>query len=112
MIPQAANSWTIGEAAHLLNRAGFGGYPDAIKALHALGRKGAVDSLLSAQKAPEDFSMPEWAKKDQALDDLKSQRDSKKQMMIATRGLSSEKAEEIKRELFKKSQMLKRERGI
>jgi uncharacterized protein (DUF1800 family) len=112
MIPQAADSWTIGEAAHLLNRAGFGGRPAAIKALHALGRKGAVDSLLSAQKAPEDFSMPEWAKKDQALDDLKSQRDSKKQMMMATRGLSSEKAEEIKRELFKKSQMLKRERGI
>lgn len=112
MIPEAADSWTIGKAAHLLNRAGFGGNPDAIKALHALGRKGAVDSLLTAQEAPEDFPIPDWARREQALDDLKSQRDSKKQMMMATRGLSSEKAEEIKRELFKKAQMLKRERGI
>jgi uncharacterized protein (DUF1800 family) len=112
MIPEAADSWTIGEAAHLLNRAGFGGHPDAIKALHALGRKGAVDSLLSAQEAPEDFPIPDWARREQALDDLKSQRDSKKQMMMATRGLSSKKAEETKRELFKKAQMLKRERGI
>ncbi|MCX6846305.1 MAG: hypothetical protein NTU84_07075, partial [Verrucomicrobia bacterium] len=75
MIPQAANSWTIGEAAHLLNRAGFGGSPNAIKALHALGRKGAVDSLLSAQEAPENFPILEWAQQEQALAELKAHRE-------------------------------------
>jgi hypothetical protein len=46
MLPQAENAWTIFEAAHLLNRAGFGGNPSQIKALHALGREKAVDSLM------------------------------------------------------------------
>ena len=40
MLPQAEKSWTLAEAAHLLNRAGFGGSPDEITALHALGRAG------------------------------------------------------------------------
>jgi uncharacterized protein (DUF1800 family) len=35
------------EAAHLLRRAGFGGSPDDINALVALGREGAVDSLIN-----------------------------------------------------------------
>jgi uncharacterized protein (DUF1800 family) len=112
MIPQAADSWTIGEAAHLLNRAGFGGRPAAIKALHALGRKGAVDSLLSAQEAPEDFPILEWAQQEQALAELKAHRESMQQMRMATRGLSSEKAEETRRELFKERQMRDRQRGI
>ena len=112
MIPQAANSWTIGEAAHLLNRAGFGGSPDAIKAFHALGRKGAVDSLLSAQEAPEDFPILEWAQQEQALAELKAHRESVQQIRMATRDLPPEKAEEKKRKLFKETQMRNRQRGI
>ena len=112
MIPQAADSWTIGEAAHLLNRVGFGGRPDAIKAFHALGRKGAVDSLLSAHEAPEDFPIPEWAQQEQALAELKAHRESMQQMRMATRDLPTEKAEETRRELFKESQMRNRQRGI
>ena len=111
MIPQAADSWTLREAAHLLNRAGFGGSPDTIKALHALGRKGAVESLLSAHEAAEDVPIPEWAKKDQALAELKSQRDRAQQMKIAARDLGPEKAEKKRRELFKELRIHNQERG-
>ena len=34
---------TIEEAAHLLNRAGFGGSPGEIRRLHKLGRREAVE---------------------------------------------------------------------
>lgn len=112
MIPQAADHWTLSEAAHLLNRAGFGGGPEAIKSLHALGRKPAVESLLSAQHVHEDFPIPEWAKKDQALAELKSQRDSIRQMRIATRDLAPEKAQETRRELMRERQMRNRQRGV
>jgi hypothetical protein len=49
MLPKAASSWTLEEAAHLLNRAGFGGNPAEIRALHALGRERAVDSMIKAE---------------------------------------------------------------
>ena len=112
MIPEAADSWTIGEACHLLNRAGFGGSPSAIKALHALGRKGAVDSLLSAQEAPEDFPIPEWARREQALDDLKKQHLEMRQMKMANRDLSPDKVGETKRELVREAQMRNRQRSM
>ena len=111
MIPQAADSWTLREAAHLLNRAAFGGSPDAIKVLHALGRKAAVDSLLSAQEASDSVPMPEWANKDQALVELKSQRDNARQMKMASRDLSPEKAEKTRRELFKELRIQNQKRG-
>jgi hypothetical protein len=40
-------SITYDEAAHLLRRMGFGGPPDEINALVALGREGAVDQLIN-----------------------------------------------------------------
>src|SRR3954464_14796056 len=48
----AADAWTRDDAAHLLRRAGFGGTPQQIDALHALGRDAPVDSLLTG-KPPE-----------------------------------------------------------
>jgi len=42
-------SLTYAEAAHLLRRAGFGGPPDEINRLAALGRERAVDSLVDYQ---------------------------------------------------------------
>ena len=45
--------WTLEAAAHLLNRAAFGGSPDEIKALHAKGLGEAVKSLL--QSGEEDL---------------------------------------------------------
>ena len=112
MIPQATDSWTLREAAHLLNRAGFGGSPDTIKAFHALGRKGAVESLLSAQDAPGEFPSPNWANKEQALATFSEQRDLVRQMRMPTAGLSPQKMEKSKRELRKEKQMQDRQRGF
>ncbi|MCC7171191.1 MAG: DUF1800 domain-containing protein [Planctomycetes bacterium] len=38
--------WTLAEARHLLDRAGFGATPQEIARIHALGREAAVDALL------------------------------------------------------------------
>jgi Protein of unknown function (DUF1800) len=55
---RTAPSWTLPEAAHLLNRAGFGGTPEEINQLHALGREGAVESLLKADVDSDLFPAP------------------------------------------------------
>lgn len=60
LLKPAPSTWTLFEAAHLLNRVGFGGDPEAIRRLHKLGRHGAVQSLL----APVESSVseePVWA---------------------------------------------------
>ncbi len=43
------NAWSSDDAAHLLRRAGFGGTPAQIDALHEMGRDAAVDYLLTGQ---------------------------------------------------------------
>lgn len=57
-------NWTITEAAHLLNRAAFGGPPDQVRAIHALGPQAAVDQLLAlgtAAPSPDPLPAPAWA---------------------------------------------------
>ncbi|MDP0490637.1 MAG: DUF1800 domain-containing protein [Verrucomicrobiota bacterium JB023] len=44
-----SDTWTLEEAAHLLNRAGFGGSPDDIESLHRRGRRAAVEWLLTEE---------------------------------------------------------------
>ena len=53
--PIADAQWTSASAAHLLQRAGFGGRPDEIAALTALGPREAVRRLVRWQSVPEDF---------------------------------------------------------
>lgn len=48
---ESLTSWTRADAAHLIRRAGFGGTPEQIDLLYAMGREGAVDYLLTG-KAP------------------------------------------------------------
>lgn len=105
MIPQAAPTWTLNEAAHLLSRAGFGGKPAEIRELHALGRKGAVESLLGAKDEPEKFPVPEWASPEQALAGMQTRREMAREARQATLGMSPEEAEAKKREIFRKEQM-------
>jgi hypothetical protein len=45
LAPLPANEWTLQAAAHLLNRAAFGGSPEEIQRLHAMGHAAAVRSL-------------------------------------------------------------------
>lgn len=54
--------WTLTEAAHLLNRAAFGGPPEQIRALHAMGPEAAVDKILGGEKTATDpIPPPAWA---------------------------------------------------
>lgn len=54
-----SDDWTVLEAAHLLNRAGFGGTPQDIQEFHQRGRYGAVEWLLAADESVE-FDQPHW----------------------------------------------------
>src|SRR5947209_13551068 len=52
--PRSDYPWTELEAAHLLNRAGFGGTPEEIDQVLKLGPEQAVDLLLDYPDAPAD----------------------------------------------------------
>ena len=45
----SVSSWTREDAVHLIRRAGFGGTPEQIDRLHALGKAPAVDYLLTGK---------------------------------------------------------------
>ncbi len=56
--PLPEKLWDRTRAAHLLNRAGFGGTPAEIDKLHSMGPSGAVDFLLKAEADDELFPPP------------------------------------------------------
>lgn len=56
--------WDYGTAAHLLNRAGFGGPPSAIEKLASLNPDDALSSLLDYERIPDPTPAPVWAKPD------------------------------------------------
>lgn len=60
----ARRHWNFTTAAHLLNRAGFGGPPKEIDHLASLGMKEAVSYLVDYEKIPDSTPAPEWAKPD------------------------------------------------
>jgi uncharacterized protein (DUF1800 family) len=51
--PLASSQFDYWKALHLLNRAGFGGTPESIRALANLGLSKAVDSLVDFDRLPE-----------------------------------------------------------
>jgi uncharacterized protein (DUF1800 family) len=61
LTPLPANQWDLQKAAHLLNRAGFGGTPDEIKAFCELGFDKAVQTVLDAPDDSTQFPKPAWA---------------------------------------------------
>jgi hypothetical protein len=60
--PLPASKWNFTTAAHLLNRAGFGGSPAEIEALEKMGPESAVDHLVDYEKLPDETPDPAWAK--------------------------------------------------
>jgi uncharacterized protein (DUF1800 family) len=58
--PSTQNPWDERKAAHLLNRAGFGGPPDEIAALTRLGYEKAVARLLNYDAIPDYYPTPDW----------------------------------------------------
>jgi uncharacterized protein (DUF1800 family) len=61
LTPLPAHEWDLAKAAHLLNRAGFGGSPAEIKTLHAAGFESAVDQLVHAPDDADAFPKPEMS---------------------------------------------------
>src|SRR5262245_41921627 len=62
--PLPASKWNFATAAHLLNRAGFGGPPSEIERLQKMGPDNAVDHLVDYEKTPDETANPSWAKPD------------------------------------------------
>ncbi len=59
--PLSNDGWNYETAAHLLNRAGFGGPPEEIARLTDLGHDAALSSLLDYEKIPDPTPNPVWA---------------------------------------------------
>jgi len=59
--PLPKNQWTPVQAAHLLNRAGFGGSPAEVEEFYQLGHAGAVERLLNGDGSTASFPDPAWA---------------------------------------------------
>jgi uncharacterized protein (DUF1800 family) len=57
----SADRWNYETAAHLLNRAGFGGPPAEIQKLASLGPDRAVSVLLDYENIPDPTPDPAWA---------------------------------------------------
>lgn len=112
MLPKAENPWTIFEAAHLLNRAGFGGSPAEIRSFHALGREQAVTSLLEPREGLDAFPWPKWADDDQVFAELKALAGQRQSLRKSTGNLTSEEAEQAKRDAFKALQKENRQRTL
>src|SRR5678815_3509369 len=78
LTPADSSAWTRDAAAHLLNRAGFGGTPADIDKLHALGREKAVDSLIDGSEDAGNFPMPGWTKPEAQLELAKEMMESRR----------------------------------
>lgn len=112
MLPEAESNWTLSEAAHLLNRAGFGGSPEDIRAFHGLGRRKAVEQLFSAADGPDAFPMPDWATAERSLADMRMRMEQRRETMRAARNLSPEEAEKVRREAFRDFQKENRQHAL
>ena len=64
LTPLTRSRWNFTTAAHLLNRAGFGGTPAEIEKLTAMGHEAAVSYLVDYEKIPDNTPDPSWAKPD------------------------------------------------
>jgi uncharacterized protein (DUF1800 family) len=64
--PVSAKQWGFEAAAHLLNRAAFGGTPTEIESLARLSPSEAIDRILSPadQRAADPLPPPDWARPD------------------------------------------------
>jgi uncharacterized protein (DUF1800 family) len=62
--PLSASRWDFKMAAHLSNRAGFGGSPSEIERLADLDHDKAISSLIDYEVIPDLTLNPDWAKPD------------------------------------------------
>ncbi|HVV00653.1 MAG TPA: DUF1800 domain-containing protein [Verrucomicrobiae bacterium] len=94
----SASRWDFRTAAHLLNRAGFGGTPAEIEELARLGHERAVERLVDFEKIHDSTPDPDWAHPEPDL---------------AQKYLQARRAgEEARRQFARERQRLERERMI
>ena len=96
----------------MLNRAGFGGGPAELAALHALGRTQAVESLISPIEPLDAFPLPVWSTEEQMLADALVRKEQRRLAQQAMRDLSPAEAEKAKREARQKIQKEERQQGL
>jgi uncharacterized protein (DUF1800 family) len=75
-------SWNKTLAAHLLNRAAFGGTPPEIDRVASLGMDEAVNSLVDFTKWPEDFPPPKMPDNPDTLRELRNLTAEQKQALF------------------------------
>jgi uncharacterized protein (DUF1800 family) len=62
--PLPASQWNEATAAHLMNRAGFGGSPGDIENLRQIGMRKAVSWFVDYDRIPDNTPAPDWATPD------------------------------------------------
>lgn len=87
--PISSEQWGYAQAAHLLNRAGFGGPPAEIQKLAGLGPEKAVSFLLDYERISDSTVNPPWAKPDP---------EEARQFREAIRKASAEERQKLQRE--------------
>jgi hypothetical protein len=65
--PLPASQWNTATAAHLMNRAGFGGSPTDIENLRQMGLGRAVSWFVDYERIPDNTPAPDWAQPDPRL---------------------------------------------
>jgi len=107
--PLPAAKWNYTTAAHLLNRAGFGGAPAEIEALEKMGPEKAVAHLVDYEAAPDDTPSPSWAKPDpDRIKKFQEARELRRKMQGATaeeRQTLEQKARELLRDDMRDARM-------
>lgn len=112
MLPKAENQWTWEEAAHLLNRAGFGGNPREIGQLHAMGRYQAVEFLLKPAEPIDFLPAPEWTSPEERAEAARARFAAIRESRMAMKDMSAEAADRKRREIFQKFQQEERRQGL
>ena len=65
--PLPGSQWNTTTAAHLMNRAGFGGSPADIESLRQMGPGRAVSWFVDYERIPDGTPAPDWAQPDPKL---------------------------------------------
>ena len=112
MLPQADNHWTIEEAAHLLNRAGFGGNPHDVATLHAMGRMNAVDSFLQPTENIASIKTPAWTSSESMAQDARKRFEAIRAIRMDTNDMSDEERENKRRMALQQLGQEERSRGL
>lgn len=112
MISPAEDAWKKEEAAHLLNRAGFGATVKEVAVLHAMGRRQAVEHLLAQRPDPNADTWPKWANEEMLAEKSRERFEAIRQFRQTSRNLSEQELDRKRREAIQKFQQEERKNGL